>query len=231
MIKEVCQFIVDKTGWQIDFDAGANEPNIGDEISTPTDDKFIIVDYVLESGAWDGTGAGKLWIKKDEASISPELPVCGWLDNEVITNDTLSNQLAVCEFTVGAIVTSLIIGDTLQMGHRTQDAPDACDVVIESSGGSIFFELPERADVTFQVLSRAKTYMTARDRSWMIYDAIFRNPVYGSAGWGLPLSAVIADKTYEIMIIEPLASPQWIGQDEKGRYEFSCNYLMKIKKL
>lgn len=41
----------------------------------------------------------------------------------------------------------------------------------------------------------------------------------------------IIEKSYEAMIIEPLATPQHIGQDEKGRYEFSTNYLMKIKKL
>jgi len=41
----------------------------------------------------------------------------------------------------------------------------------------------------------------------------------------------VAESSYEIMIIEPLATPQYIGQDEKSRYEFSTNYLMKIKKL
>ena len=266
-------------------------------------------------------------------------------------------------------------------GHRPQGVPDACDVVLESAGGSIFPELPERADVVFQVLSRAKTYMTARARAWAIYDAIYRDHVYGSANWELPtissdsisdcdtdddwaasaggvlsidaddkkegtgslkntvaapgmgieynaiynpagtwdwsakkhilfwlksdrpstaftyaimdiwdtlgnwrswfmtfsagewtaikkllstgdnqsatppnlalISYVriyftttdvtafykkiddlrVAESSYEIMIIEPLAPPQWIGQDEKGRYEFSVNYVFKIKKL
>jgi len=267
-------------------------------------------------------------------------------------------------------------------GHRPQGAQDACDVVLESAGGSVFPELPERADTVYQVLSRAKTYMTARARAWAIYDAIYRNHGYGSANWELPTvssdsisacdatddwiataggvlsidagdkkegtgsikntsptppiintnyrtvynplgtwdwsakkhtlfwlkcdrantaftviqlhivdtlnnwrrwdltfsagewtmfklllsigdadSAVspdlalidifrielktaditafyiklddvrVAESSYEIMIIEPLAPPQWIGQDEKGRYEFSCNYIFKIKKL
>jgi len=278
--------------------------------------------------------------------------------------------------------TGLTRDTDLFAGHRPQGVADACDVVLESSGGSAFFDLPERADPVFQVLSRAKTYFTARDRAWAIYDAIYRNHIYGSANWELPtvlsdsistcdaingdwtataggvlsidtddkkegtgslkndvagpgigilyntshnpigswdwsnkkyilfwfkcdrastafseaifvvydtsddyrywdlvfsagewttfklllstgdgeggtppdLAIVdklkmqfkaaditafykkiddvrIAESSYEIMIIEPLASPQYIGQDEKGRYEFSTNYLMKIKKL
>jgi len=277
--------------------------------------------------------------------------------------------------------TELTRDTDLFAGHRPQGIADACDVVLESSGGSVFHELPERADPVFQVLSRAKTYFTARARAWAIYDAIFRNHTYGSANWELPtvssdsisacdatddwavsagcvLSIDAADKkegtgslkntvagpgigtvyltdyipagswdwsakkhilfwfycdrasanfldrglyildtlgnyrlwnltfsagtwtafklllstgdgesgtppdlalvdkirfrlkasditafykkiddvrvaesSYEIMIIEPLATPQYIGQDEKNRYEFSTNYIFKIKKL
>lgn len=264
-------------------------------------------------------------------------------------------------------------------GHRPQGVTDACDVVIESASGSVFPEIPERADPVFQVLSRAKTYMTARARAWAIYNAIYGDWTLGSAGWTLPkvlsddsispcdatddwtgtfLSIDAADykegtgslkdtiagpvidtyyntyynpdgswdwstrryilfwlkcdrantaftyvwfqvydtsgnnrtwnlafsagewtafklllsigdsqsaippdlslidqirvhfKTaditpfykkidyirvitdeYEIMVLEPLATPQWIGQDEKGRYEFSTNYIFKIKRL
>jgi len=124
----------------------------------------------------------------------------------------------------------LEIGTYLFAGHRPQDAPDACDCVLEASGGSVEFDLPERADPVFQVLSRATTYFTARARAWAVYDAIFRKWTYGSAGWILDPLEVGGDK-YEIMIIEPMAIPQYIGQDENGRYEFSTNYLMRIKKL
>ena len=119
---------------------------------------------------------------------------------------------------------TLTIGTDLFEGHRPQGTIDACDVILESAGGTVFPELPERADIIFQVLSRAKTYFTARARAWAIYDAIYRDWTLGSAGWALGI-------THEIMALEPLAPPQYIGQDEKGRYEFSTNYLMKIKKL
>ena len=125
----------------------------------------------------------------------------------------------------------LVIGTTLHAGHRPQDAPDACDVVLESAGGQVYFDLPERADPAIQILSRALTYMTARDRAWAIYDAIFRDyEDTGSAGWKICPVAPSTD-TYEVMIIEPLAPPQWIGQDTKLRHEFSCNYIFKVKKL
>ena len=124
-------------------------------------------------------------------------------------------------------------------GHRPQGTIDACDVVLETAGGSVFFNWAKRADLVIQVLSRAKSYFTARARAWAIYDAIYREhtvpdglgTVHPSAGWRLPLDAEEVDKTYEIMIIEPLAPPQYIGQDEKLRHEFSTNYLMKIVKL
>lgn len=121
-----------------------------------------------------------------------------------------------------------LIRDTdIFAGHRLSDTIDACDVVIETVGGAIFFDLPERADAVFQVISRAKTYFTARARAYVIYDAIFRNYVYGSAGWILP----VVDAAYEAMVIVPLAIPQYGGLDDKKRFEFSCNYIFKLKKL
>lgn len=123
----------------------------------------------------------------------------------------------------------LTIGTDLLEGHRPQDTIDACDVLLETGGGTIFFDLPKRADPVFQVLSRDETYVTARTRAWAIYDAIYRNWTLGSAGWTLPI--VTIGQEYEAMIIEPLAPPQYIGQDEKSRFEFSTNYLMKIRKL
>lgn len=83
--------------WEVNFDGGQNEPAIGDDVSTPNDANFFIVDYVLTGGAWDGSGTGKLWLRK------PGDAVCGWLDNDVITNNTQANQLATCEFTGGAL--------------------------------------------------------------------------------------------------------------------------------
>ena len=119
--------------------------------------------------------------------------------------------------------TSLIIGDTLQVGHRTQDAPDRCSAILESGGGKPYFDLPDRIDKTIQIISRAKTYFTARTDAWEIFDAL-----HGTAGW--QISAVApATQDYEAQVIEGISDPQYIGQDEKLRYEFSTNFIVKIK--
>jgi len=119
--------------------------------------------------------------------------------------------------------TSFAIGSTLQVGHRTQKAPDRCNVVIESAGGGLHFDLSDRVDKMIQIISRAKTYFDARDDAWEIF-----NVLHGTAGW--TLSAVSpATQNYEAMVIEAVADPQSIGVDEKGRFEFSCNYLWRIQ--
>jgi len=134
----------------------------------------------------------------------------------------------ICQFI--ATKAGLTIDTNIFAGHRPQGVADACDVVLESAGGSVYFDLPERADIVIQVLSRALTYFTARARAWTIYDAIFRNWTSGSAGWTIGPVAPSTD-TYEVMVIEPLAIPQWIGQDEKLRHEFSTNFIFRMKKL
>ena len=115
-------------------------------------------------------------------------------------------------------------------GHRPQGTTANCDVVLETVGGTSFFDVPNRADVTVQVLSRGGTYKTARMRAWAIYDAIFRDWTYASAGWTIG-PVVPGGDTYEVMVIDPLAPPQYIGQDKKLRFEFSTNYIFRIMKL
>lgn len=121
--------------------------------------------------------------------------------------------------------TTFVVGSTLQVGHRTQDAPDQCNVVLESAGGGLHFDLSDRVDKMIQIISRAKTYFKARDDAWEIF-----NVLHGASGW--TLSAVApASQDYEAMVIEALADPQSIGQDDKGRFEFSTNYIFRIKNL
>lgn len=122
--------------------------------------------------------------------------------------------------------TSFAIGTTLQVAHRTQDSPDRCNVVLETAGGAVYFDLPDRVDKHIQIISRAKTYMDARDDAWEIYRALHD----GTGGWTLT-AVPPAEQDYEAMTIEALAEPQYIGQDDKKRYEISCNYIFRIKNL
>jgi len=106
-------------------------------------------------------------------------------------------------------------------GHRPQGIADACDVVLESSGGSVFPELPERADPVFQVLSRDTTYFKARARAYVIYDAIYRDHIYGSANWELPtvlsdsISDCDADDDWSSVGIPPPGGILSIDTDDK----------------
>ena len=133
----------------------------------------------------------------------------------------------VCEFIEDK--TSFVIGTTLQIGHRTQDAPDRCICVLETAGGSVVPELPDRVDLNIQVIARGLTYFNARDDAWAVYDGIYRDfKTYAAAGFALPAAGGGAG-TLTAMTITPLACPQYIGRDEKGRFEFSTNYIFLVK--
>ena len=123
--------------------------------------------------------------------------------------------------------TSFTLGDTLQCGHRTPASPVQCNVVLESDPSGIYPDLPDRVDKMIQVISRAKTYMKARDDAWEIYKELFPN----LNASGLPSGARTISASYEAQIIEPLSDPQYIGKDDKGRYEFSTNYIFRIRSL
>lgn len=121
----------------------------------------------------------------------------------------------------------LAVGTTMQIGHRIPSSPDRCSVALESGGGGLHFDLSDRVDKMIQVISRAKTYMTARDDARTIFNAL-----HGEAGWKTGLTAIApATQDYEAMTIEALSDPQYIGQDDKDRYEFSTNYIFRIQNV
>ena len=76
--------------WSIPVDDLAFEPNIGDEVSTPTEGGFFVVDYLKTAGAWGGGGVGDtaiIWLRK------PGDATCGMAGAEVLTNDTQVNVI------------------------------------------------------------------------------------------------------------------------------------------
>lgn len=130
--------------------------------------------------------------------------------------------------------TTFVVGTTLQVGHRPQEAPDRCNVILESVGGSPDFDQPDRVDKIFQIISRSERpghattegVWDARDDAWEIFNALTGNVagVIKSAQWTLP----VVDGSYIAMIIEAMNDPMYIGRDEDGRFEYSTNYLVKI---
>lgn len=117
--------------------------------------------------------------------------------------------------------TSLVIRENLFAGHRPPTARDRCSAVLEGAGGSPSFDLPDSIEMAIQVLSRAKTYFTARSDAYLVYALL-----HGKAGITLP--KVESDEFYA-NVIEAQNVPQYVGQDEKKLYEFSTNYIFRIK--
>jgi hypothetical protein len=119
-------------------------------------------------------------------------------------------------------VAGLTIGSNVQVGFRADDAPVRCHVILETGGALPAFELVDRIDYMLQIVSRAATYQDARADAWAIFDAI-----NGTAGWEIP-ALTSGGQAYEAQVIQALAAPQYIGHDEKGAHEFSCNYQFKM---
>jgi len=118
---------------------------------------------------------------------------------------------------------AFVVGGNLQVGHRLPDSPIRCSVILETAGSALWGELPESIDKAFQILSRGETYFTARDDAWAIFEAL-----HGTAGWNLPL--IYSGETWLATAIDAISDPTYIGQDEKGYFEFSTNYIVRLQK-
>jgi hypothetical protein len=118
--------------------------------------------------------------------------------------------------------TGLVIGHDLFVGHRPLTSQARCTVLLERSGGVEYFDLPDKCDWALQVLSRGATYMNARDDAMLIHALL-----HGAAGWTLPV--VTSGDAYYLETAEAQAFPAYIGQDEKDNYEFSANYIVRVR--
>jgi len=111
---------------------------------------------------------------------------------------------------------AFVIGTTLQVGHREQTAPDRCVVIQETAGGDTNFWQKDMEWLQVQVVARGKTYFNARDDARAIHALL-----HGAAGLTIGLAPATE---YIVGAITAVAAPQYIGQDEERRYEFSTNY-------
>jgi hypothetical protein len=118
--------------------------------------------------------------------------------------------------------TGFVPGTTLHLGRRPQDAADRCVLVAFNAGGGVVFDLPDRMDVMVQILARAKDYNDAYADSMTAFNAL-----HGVAAIALPV--LVSGQAWVAMTIEAVNAPQFIGMDEKGRCEFSTNYIWRIK--
>lgn len=74
-----------------------------------------------------------------------------------------------------------------------------------------------------QVLARGTTHFTARDFAWEVYTDL-----HGKCCYNLEYSeSATAEEAF--VTIDATGSPAWIGIDEKGRYQFSCNFQFSYR--
>jgi hypothetical protein len=123
-----------------------------------------------------------------------------------------------------AKIPGLLKGTNVHVGWRPQDAPVRCHAFLESGASPVVFDLPDRIDFMLQVATRGETYLQARADAWAIFEAL-----HGTVGWNIP-ALTSGGQAYVAQVIEALAAPQWIGEDEKHNHEFSTNYMFKMKK-
>ena len=117
--------------------------------------------------------------------------------------------------------TDLVIGETLFAGFIPSTmTTESCIVVIES-GGSASFYLKDAMSKTIQVLSRSADYYEAIANAKIVYDLL-----HGCAGITLPK---VGSDEYYVNAIEAIAAPQSLGQDEKGLFNISTNFIFRLQ--
>lgn len=112
----------------------------------------------------------------------------------------------------------------LYAGPRLPGAPDRSTALLETSPGRPDPDLAGKYEYLVQVHSRAATYMTARSDAWEVFDAL-----HGKGNAGVTLPSVSGGPQYLTGSIVALATPQSIGQDDNGLYQFSTNYRVMVE--
>lgn len=120
-------------------------------------------------------------------------------------------------------ISALTRDTNLFAGFRPNDAPDECVVVLESNGGSVNSYFPDAGEKPIQILSRAESYWTARSNSYLVHDLL-----KSKSQITLP---VVGSTTYKAEFIEAVDFPQSLGQDERGLWEFSQNFVVRIREV
>jgi hypothetical protein len=123
---------------------------------------------------------------------------------------------------------SLTIGTTLLEGWRPQDAPNACSVVLDRTGSIADPYLLVERELHYQILTRDTTYNLGYEAAtdiyeWLIAKARRETQLHTGAG------ETGEEGEWTLHNIEGI-SPQFIGQDGKGRFEFSANYTLRVRK-
>ncbi len=112
-----------------------------------------------------------------------------------------------------------VIGAKLQVGHWNESAPNRATLLLESGGTPNEFLSDRKDPYMLQVLSRAETYMTARDDAYSIYNLLHLK------------TQLNFESIYEINVVSATSVPQSLGEDDKGRFLFTTNYIFRCRKI
>lgn len=120
-------------------------------------------------------------------------------------------------------VESLTVDTNLFAGFRPAEAPERCVAVLEPTGGSPDSYLPDAGEKMVQVLSRAPSYWHAREDIYEVFNALISKI-------NVELPEVEEGVTYKALFIEAVNFPQSLAQDDNALWEFSANFIVRIRK-
>lgn len=141
----------------------------------------------------------------------------------------LLNNVATC---VERMTSSFMIGISearraglvpICVGHTPDESPPNHIVILERTPGGVMGQLPEAADLMIQVIARGNTYFMARDYAWEVYTNLHGKCCHDLEYKESPLT----DEAF--VTIDATGTPAHIGIDEKGRFQFSCNFQFSYR--
>jgi len=118
--------------------------------------------------------------------------------------------------------TGFTIGINLFAAFAPSTAQDDV-VIIRETGGAPNFYLMDQVEKSIQVLSRATDYWVARANAMKVFVVL-----HGIAGITLP---VIDAEAYYVNTAEAITAPQSLDKDEKGLFNISTNYIIRIQNV
>lgn len=117
--------------------------------------------------------------------------------------------------------TALTIGTDLFAVAIPQSQTADCTLVRSTGGISEVNGLNQFA-AQVQIFTRAKNPMDSNDANHVIYDLL---NVRGQ----ITLPVVVSGRSFVINSSRPWTMPQSVGQDEKGRYQYTSNWTIQLQ--
>ena len=225
--------------YEVGFDAGENEPSVGDSVDTPGGDEWVVLGYEVTSGTWAGNdAAGKVWIRK----IGDDDP--GWSNDETITNTTESNTLAVVDGAPSAIAMDIDdaedwaneigsgwgitnphklslrkILQVIEWGSMDSQSEIGKGITDKASGDGFNGELTGHDDIDNQLDSQLTGTGTGTDGLTPVCWRGVENP-WGNV-WEFIVGINVTDTEYRIVDRDGLAAVTMDGTLGAGDYESS----------